>query len=216
VCQLGYHAFVRALDRHLGAVPLGGAALDEILFAGDVVRARNRATAFALQKVPGWTHLLWLDADTFPADAMDGVRAVREMLELVGEGLVGAPYTNKSTPTRWVHDTGGGFDFGGVGLVPVRGLGFGFTLTSRSCLERVSAVSGEYVDLPGGLVCRNAFGQIIAERDGVRTLLSEDFSFCERWRDLGEVAYVYSRAGLIVHAGSKAYSYKDIGPVAAT
>jgi hypothetical protein len=40
-------------------------------------------------------------------------------------------------------------------------------------------------------------------------LLSEDYSFCKRWRDLGGKVLLYTRAGVVRHAGYYAWSARD-------
>lgn len=203
---LGYHNFVRALEKQLGSDVLDGS----MLFACDVVRARNRAAAMVLRDFPAHTHVLWLDDDNFPEHIDDGVRVVREMLA-ADEDIVAAPYTNKKHPTRWVHQAFHGEQPDPRGLVRVRSVGFGFTLTSVACLREMSEKASHYWDLPNEHRIANIFGQINDEApDGRPFLASEDFSFCARWRAMAGDVYVYAKAGVILHAGSRAYSARDM------
>lgn len=206
---LGYLHFRETLIRELGADTLRGTTL----FACDVVRARNRAAATVLRDFPEITHVLWLDDDNFPEDMGHGVQTVRAMID-TGEHLIAAPYVRKSRPHGWVHQ--------GVteppderGVATARGVGFGFTLTTRECLQQVSDACAQtgsaYYDLPNNNLVANVFGQVYdAAPDGRKFLASEDLSFCVRWRALGGRVAVYAGAVSIVHAGSRPYTSRDL------
>jgi hypothetical protein len=181
-------------------------------FSSDTFRARNRIAAMVLRDAPNVTHVLWLDDDTWAED----VYLVQRMID-VGVDLIGAPYTRKREPVRWVHL---GMDPPtkappSVELVEARGLGFGFTLTTRICLEKmhgaVEWADGLYDDVPSPHRISNMFGSLYDRVDGKKILLSEDFSFCKRWRDMGEQCWIYCGPGNIVnHAGARNWSARDI------
>lgn len=175
----------------------------------DVVRARNRIVSLLLSEpdLAAVTHVLWWDDDEWPED----VSVVRDMIDL-GLPVVAAPYTNKRQPVRWIHQAwGDGRVPDARGLLDVRGVGMGFTLTSRACLEAMAKDAEWYWDAPTPRECPNLFGQLYDDFAGRRVLLSEDFSFCKRWREQhdGRV-FVYGRAGLLYHAGSHAWSAQEI------
>lgn len=184
-----------------------------LLFALDVVRARNRAVSLLLSEpdLAAVTHVLWWDDDQWPED----VSIVRDMIAL-GLPVVGAPYTNKRHPVRWVHQPwGDGRKPDERGLLDVRGVGMGFTLTSRACLEAMAEDARRtgdwYWDAPTPRECPNLFGQLYDDFGGRRVLLSEDFSFCKRWRERhdGRV-HVYGHAGFVFHAGAHAWSAAEM------
>ena len=202
---LGYHRFVRALERDLGADVLDG----ELLFAADVVRARNRAASHVLQRMPEISHVLWLDDDNFPEDVAQGLAVVHEMISS-GEDLIAAPYTNKRPPLQWTHNGVQGVEPDERGVLDVLGVGFGFTITSRACLERMAWAAETYQDLPNQTTIANLFGQVYEQHPAGVALMSEDYSFCKRWRDLGGRVKIYLRAGIIQHVGSRAWSARDI------
>jgi hypothetical protein len=198
---LGYHQFVRALEREMGANVIDGS----IMFACDVVRARNRAVGHILRDIPDVTHVLWLDDDNYPAHIPSGIAAVRHMIDCCA-AVVGAPYTRKRKPAQWVHQALQGATVDGRGLMPVAGLGFGFTMTSRDALAQLDFQAERYVDLPNPHAIGNLFGQLYGtDSEGRRYLMSEDYSFCARWRDLGRQCYVLARSPIIVHAGMTEY-----------
>jgi hypothetical protein len=182
-------------------------AQGRIVFSLDVVRARNRAAAQVLTEpgLAGVTHVLWWDDDEWPAD----VRIVRNMMDF-DLPLVGAAYTRKRRPTRWVHQE---WADGSVpderGLLDVRSVGMGFTLTSRACLEAMAKDAEWYWDAPTPRECPNLFGQLYDDMDGRRVLLSEDFSFCKRWRE-NHGGKVYAYDVEMFHAGSHAWSVADM------
>lgn len=199
---VGYSCASRALACQMPTVFLQ-------VFGLDVVRARNRVVGQLLRD-PTYadvTHVLWWDDDQWPED----VRIVGKMMAL-GEDVVGAAYTNKRSPTRYVHQPWPGSSGPDErGLYDVRGVGMGFTLTSRACLETMARGAEWYWDLPEPRECPNIFGQLIDEFDSRRVLLSEDFSFCKRWReDYDGKIKIYTKAGIVYHAGAHAWSAREI------
>lgn len=206
----GYSESVRMLARMMpvGTLPA------TLTFGADNIRARNRVVAKVLRDAPAVTHVLWWDDDQWPED----LNIVQAMLD-TGEDVVGAPYTNKKQPLHWVHQLlGDGRELDARRLLEVRAVGFGFTITTRACLERMWACSRKYTDLPNPHKCANMFGQLfdrLLPGPGTdpeeETLLSEDFSFCKRWRDLGGKIWVYGGPGnLIDHAGMHAWNAREM------
>ena len=207
--KYGYHRFTRQLEKKFDPVCFVDA---EIAFSTESVRARNRIAA-AILREPAFasiTHVLWLDDDQWADDPA----IVGEMMQL-GVGLVGAPYTNKKVPMCWIHQQLSPCPPPEGRLQEVRLLGFGFTMTSRECLMKMSANARRYRDAPHNHKVPDIFAHRYAKlNDSVdpedETKLSEDYSFCETWRDLGEKVYLYARSGLIRHSGGKAYSAQDM------
>lgn len=179
-----------------------------LIFSCELVRARNRVAAMVLRELPHVDRVLWWDDDEWPRD----VGIVQRMLD-TGEDFLAGPYTTKSQPIRWVHtklDDDPPPDE--RGMLRIKRCGFGFTLTSRRCLEMVSsaymtdATHPPYWDLPHENLVPNVFGQRYGEQGGRVTLLSEDHSFCDRWRDIGGEIWMYGGHGNIIeHAGPHAW-----------
>lgn len=199
--SLGYSEAVRAVSHQFGADVF-------VAYGVDVVRARNRVAARALRE-HDFTHLLWWDDDTWPADPTVIWRLIEK-----GRDFISVPYTNKRAPVRWVlrHDEPiQATDDPEVSSVP--GVGLGFSLCSRAMLERMSAAKDviRYVDRPAADVVPNIFGMLYEQVRGEMLLTSEDYSFCLRWRELGGTCDIYQGAGnLMLHAGARAWSGRDI------
>lgn len=198
--SLGYSDFRERLVR---LMPDYTSLCGSVTFALDVVRARNRIVGVLLSdpQFAPVTHVLWVDDDQWPED----ITIVPEMVERC-RGVLGAPYTNKKEPVRWVHRPDGR---GGVA-----GVGFGFTMTTREMIEVLARDAHWYTDLPKPVRCPNLFGQLfetVATPDGiVETLLSEDFSFCKRAREAGWPVELYDKAGIVNHAGGHVWNARGM------
>lgn len=209
--SVGYHNCVKRMVQHFGAEVLPA----ELMFGADVCRARNRAAAAILQDYPSADYVLWLDEDTW---LEDGPAVMR--MAATGEHLIGAPYTSKATPQRWVHQLAEPCPLPEGDVQRVAYVGFGCTLTSMTCLRKMYASARKYTDYPNRNVVADMFGHTFrsvkrgaADFDETDAKLSEDFSFCARWNDLGGRTVVYLRAGVVWHAGTKAYSSDDLSRV---
>jgi hypothetical protein len=162
------------------------------------VRARNRLAARILQdtRLEKMTHVLWLDADQWA----DRPEIIQRMID-TREDLVGAPYVGKDYPIKFTHAALPDKKREGD-LLEVEGLGFGFTLTSRKCLEEMTKAARIYTDHPNPWKCADLFGLLYTgptEGDG---LLSEDLSFCARWRALGGRVMLWCGGpGHVMHSG---------------
>jgi hypothetical protein len=211
--KLGYAESLRLLSTQLDYFP------PTVQFSEDVVNARNRIAAAVLREHPDVTHVLWWDDDCWPGD----VGIVRKMIES-GLDVVACSYTNKSHPVRWVHEVDAlalrAWD-GASEYVPARSVGFGFTITSRDCLEQMAAYtrriggdSREYWDYTprGKFLTPNLFGKLYERMpDGDESLRGEDYSFCRRWRDMGGKIWLYNGPGnLVTHAGPYGFSAADM------
>lgn len=87
-------------------------------------------------------------------------------------------------PVRWLHERAE--LHAENGLLEVAGVPGGFTRCTRSMLERMIVA---YQDLLYERRDRAIIGLFDAYRIGPRKL-SEDFSFCQRWRDIGGKVWV--------------------------
>jgi hypothetical protein len=208
-CRRFSDAIVELESGHVDTVPA------TLTFSADNIRARNRIAHYALHNLPRMKHVLWWDDDQWPYD----VGIVGKMLA-TGEDFVSAPYVTKEASPRWVHTWYPDKDPYERGLMQVHNVGFGFTITSRACLERVSASAKRYYDtsikakIPNifGLVSEMAYPREATGDPEDETLLSEDLSFCSRWRAIGGKIWLYAGEGNMVgHAGGKVWDARDMG-----
>jgi hypothetical protein len=202
--------------RHVSAMYSAEALPSSLFFTTDIVRARNRAAAMALS-VDGWDRLLWWDDDVL----LGNYGLIGKMLE-IDVDMIAAPDTTKGDDPRWVHTLH-------PNQIPVlddrqclsvRSVGFGFTMTSRSMLETMSLSARKYRDVrrDGSPKIANIFGQLYErivddwkdEEDD--TLMSEDYSFCKRWREIyGGHIWIYGGPGnLLGHVGARAFDLRDM------
>jgi hypothetical protein len=173
----GYHRAMCALRHAMPVETIG----PECAYATDAVRGRNRMAAIALQEYHDWTHILWWDDDEWPSDV-----SIVPLMIGTGAQLIGAPYTNKSQPLRWVHQL-------------------------LDCMQKMYDVARKYTDWP---VRRKVANMFLPSYDDIGggpdtedyALLSEDFSFCKRWREMGGKVTLYTGPGVVYHAGPHAYS----------
>jgi hypothetical protein len=78
----------------------------------------------------------------------------------------------------------------------------------------MSDAARKYTDIPNPHRVANIFGQLYerltpGNDQEEECLLSEDYSFCKRWRDMGGKIQLFTRAGIIFHAGSHAWSARE-------
>ncbi len=208
-----------------------------LFFSDDLVRGRSRAAAYALDSHA--THFLWWDSDVVPGDP---VAIVRRMLAS-GHDVVGAPYPVKRIAARYPYRVSGEVDHGGsregsdtstvklnidsAQCVEVDDIAMGFMLTSRECIQKMVDTYAEqlwYSDVRPGHPTRELvaiFAMMFGEPTVVgayrfRTLDSEDYSFCRRWRALGGKVNMYVGPGApLTHVGAHAFAghIKDIGRI---
>jgi hypothetical protein len=160
----------------------------------DLVRARSRAARMALDGC--YTHLLFWDADVGGAGA--GL-ALREMLRCDVD-VIACPYPKKSVHGRMTHHEP---------LVPM-----GFTLIKEACLRKMWDTYYDELrftdvvdDKP---IVTVALFQLlfsdVQDPQPHRALLSEDFSFCERWLRIGGEIHLYTGPGSpLDHVGAQVY-----------
>lgn len=220
----GYHHAAMAMHR-LGAVTIEAT----LSFSDDLVRARSRCVRHAL-KSDCWDWILWWDEDVVPSD----VRIVEYMIglaEAAGSDMVAAPYPRKRIPIAFPYspteaDMASGQLTIKDGLVEVERIGFGFTLTSRKCLFTMTQeYSEEWFTDDDGEETVALFRQVMTPRSSMtngtetkrfRQLLSEDYSFCYRWRNVGGSIYMYVGEGSpVAHVGRYSFegTVEDVGNV---
>ena len=179
----------------------------------DLVRSRSRAVSMA--RAYGASHVLWLDDDNIPArGAID--RMLETGHDIVGcpyprkridwghvrEAALADP---GSEPERSAYEYAYHFDDGKLGTrdivvtggcIPVRRMSFGCMLTSMRALDAMTShYEAElwFTDVVGvdHWHCVALFQLMLAptvQMHGApfRPLYSEDYSFCQRYHDMGE------------------------------
>jgi hypothetical protein len=199
--------------------------LDEVaIIAGnvDVSRARDRLMRVALWDTDA-ENVLWWDEDVVP----ESLQVIRNLMA-TGHDCVGVPYRRKKDPEEYpyrLHGVDGQTRKLEVvnGCIEIEWLAFGFMLTSRKCLQAMWDAYKDtrwYFDLEkketGAQVHHLTVGAFdlvyTAEEPGPdgtpwRVKLSEDYSFCKSWRDIGGKVHMYVGEGAPVgHIGSKLYA----------
>jgi hypothetical protein len=191
--------YVRSLYALLATAPRSGIAysFSDIDYA-DIVAARNYLASNFLYHKPDCTHMLFIDDDMgFSPQLVHGMLALQQ-------DVVGVVYPKRKLDLKRLHALGH-LDFdkayaqacdfvGGADLkkskgdfVEVDACGTGVMLISRRCLETMVAKIPQAVDREQvqRLPFRTKFTEFLRVFDKVQLPdreLSEDFSFCWRWR----------------------------------
>jgi hypothetical protein len=181
-------AFCQAYAKAMTELALAGVPINFTLFQdSDVSRGRNRAAHAMLHH--GYSHLLFVDAD-IDFTAAD----VLALLNLHEDVAVG-PYRKKNERTEYnfefvPHPEGEVAVNKVTGAVEVMRAGTGFMMIRRTVFEQMREAMPEiaYLDrTKSGETFETAmfFAFEIRDTPWGRLQFSEDFNFCERWRDLG-------------------------------
>ena len=169
-----------------------------------------------MDTMPQSTHILFIDSDMgFPPEL------VTDML-MFNEPLIGTIYRQRKEPVSWAGSgTGTPMTERRGDFMEVEGVGFGCTLISRGCVEQMIAAYPELIDTrlhlhPAGETLRSTgtnrlmrFFEKIDIPD--RGLVSEDLSFCIRYRKIG--GKVWANIGhRISHVGPNDFAgrYLDV------
>ena len=168
-----------------------------------ITRARNTLTAKFLTN-PDSTHLMFIDADI-------GWEPWHLLVMLnADKDVIGGLYPMKSLPIKWCVNGFDGAKEDGA-LQEVSKTGTGFLLIKRHVFEKLNKH-------PHVIPFKNDIG-LPAELDahmktyfdtGVREnrYYSEDWAFCENWRDLGGEVWVDKRV-LLKHSGTYVFSNEN-------
>lgn len=180
-----------------------------------ISRARNTLTSKFLAR-PSATHLMFIDADI----GWDSWHLL--LLLSRNKDVIGGLYPMKSMPVKWVVNSFSGAESDSAGLQEVSKTGTGFMLIKKDVFQKLN-------EHPLVKPYKNDTGSPAIYDEYLRTYFdtcvkddkyySEDWSFCENYRDLGGKIYVDKRI-LLKHTGSYVYSMenqdqlmKDIGPM---
>ena len=201
---------------HREIIPACEEALQELEASGyTVIRrggvsaidtARNKLATEAL--MDGFEETLWIDSDiSFAPEAVDQLRRT-------DFPIVCGIYPKKGTQQFACHLLPGAshITFGKKGgVVEILYGGTGFMLIRRQVYQDIQ----EKLELP---VCNDVFGKgfvpyfqpLIRQHDAGHWYLAEDYSFCERARQVGYSIMADTRIRLW-HHGNYAFSWEDAG-----
>jgi len=169
-----------------------------------ISRARNTLTAKFLHNKES-THLMFIDADIGwePWHLLIMLNAQKD--------VIGGLYPMKSLPVKWCVN---GFDGAQVSedgnLQEVSKTGTGFMLIKRDVFEKLNAhpATKPFINDIGLPVELNPFMKTYFDT-AVREnrYYSEDWTFCENWRDLGGQVWVDKRI-LLKHTGTYVFDFQ--------
>jgi hypothetical protein len=168
-----------------------------------ISRARNTLSAKFLA-TPESTHLMFIDADI-------GWEPWH-LLALLNhdKDVIGGLYPMKTIPVKWcVNGIPGAPDNDPNGLLEVTKTGTGFLLIKRHVLEKIASHPAvkpfkNDIGLDANLdqYMKTYFDTAVREN----RYYSEDWTFCENWRDLGGQVWVDKRV-LLRHTGTYVFDF---------
>ena len=181
-----------------------------------ISRARNTLTAKFLHNKES-THLMFIDADIGWEPWHLLVMLNRDV------DVIGGLYPMKSLPVKWCVNGFEGAEEGPDGLQEVSKTGTGFMLIKRAVFEKLNAHPATKpfmndIGLPVELnpYMKTYFDTAVREN----RYYSEDWTFCENWRDLGGKVWIDKRV-LLRHTGTYVFDfatqdqlYKDLHSLA--
>ena len=168
--------------------------IDTLSNESNVNRARNSCAAKFLSG--DCSHLMFVDAD-IQFNPQDIVKLINH-----DKDIVGGIYPQKTLPPKMVVNTLNNGEHEGD-LIEVGTLGTGFMLIKRSVFEKmIEEGATPYVDAIGLSPKEDSnqydFFQCTIDSNG--RYLTEDWSFCRRWRQLGGKIWADTTIGL-THVG---------------
>ena len=167
-----------------------------------ISRGRNTLTAKFLSNKES-THLMFIDSDI-------GWEAWHLLVLLNRDvDVIGGLYPMKSMPVKWCVNGFEGAETGPDHLQEVTKTGTGFLLIKREVFEKLNAHPAvkpfvNDIGLPAELNPYMKTYFDTAVREG--RYYSEDWTFCENWRDLGGKVWVDKRV-LLKHTGTYVFDY---------
>jgi hypothetical protein len=167
-----------------------------------ISRARNTLCAKFLN-TPDSTHLMFVDADI-------GFEPWHILAMLNHDkDVIGGLYPMKTLPVKWVVNGFPGAQEGADGLQEVSKTGTGFMLIKRHVFEKMNSHPAvkpfnNDIGLPAELnqYMKTYFDTAVREN----RYYSEDWTFCENWRDLGGEIWVDKRV-LLRHTGTFVFDF---------
>jgi len=173
-----------------------------------ISRARNTLVAKFLNN-PDSTHLMFIDADIGWEPWHLLVMLNRDV------DVIGGLYPMKTLPIKWVVNGFDGAEQGPDGLQEVSKTGTGFMLVKRHVFDKLNghpAVKpfNNDIGLPKELDQHLKTYYDTAVREN--RYYSEDWTFCENWRDLGGKIWVDKRV-LLRHTGTYTFDFQAQEPL---
>ena len=167
-----------------------------------ISRGRNTLTARFLHNTES-THLMFIDSDIGWEPWHLLVLLNRDV------DVIGGLYPMKSMPVKWCVNGFEGAETGPDHLQEVTKTGTGFLLIKREVFEKLNAHPAvkpfvNDIGLPAELNPHMKTYFDTAVREG--RYYSEDWTFCENWRDLGGKVWVDKRV-LLRHSGTYVFDY---------
>jgi hypothetical protein len=167
-----------------------------------ISRGRNTLTARFLHNTES-THLMFIDSDIGWEPWHLLVLLNRDV------DVIGGLYPMKSMPVKWCVNGFEGAETGPDHLQEVTKTGTGFLLIKREVFEKLNAHPAvkpfvNDIGLPADLNPHMKTYFDTAVREG--RYYSEDWTFCENWRDLGGKVWVDKRV-LLRHSGTYVFDY---------
>ena len=168
-----------------------------------ISRARNTLTAKFLHNKDS-THLMFIDADIGWEPWHLLVMLNRDV------DVIGGLYPMKSLPVKWCVNGFEGAEEGPDGLQEVSKTGTGFMLIKRHVFEKLNDHPATKpfmndIGLPPELnpFMKTYFDTAVREN----RYYSEDWTFCENWRDIGGKVWVDKRV-LLRHTGTYVFDFQ--------
>lgn len=178
-----------SLDNTKALLSLHGAKIDvfKVKYVADIAFARSKLLGAFLRN-ERFTHMMFIDAD-MGWDAKDIAYMLmlqRDFIAAVGpKKIYPIEYAyqligDDSRPLPLYHELE-------TNVAEIPYVGAAFMMLSRNCVEKMVRSYPELdYDMPDGEVEHALFDSIIINNPGnPRRRLSEDFSFCYRWRKIG-------------------------------
>jgi hypothetical protein len=168
----------------------------------DIAAARNVLVGKFLTS--DCSHLLFMDADlSFEAGAF--TRFISHEVDFVAAAYRIKSDEREHYPILWPEQRRMSLGKGGHPLLAVEGIAGGLWLLSRACLESMAEANKDvyfYDDNLPGVKCPWLFEFEFDKKNKIRR--SEDFSFCQHWRELGGEVWCDPTIN-VNHKGSKVY-----------
>jgi len=169
-----------------------------------ISRARNTLTAKFLH-MPDATHLMFVDADIGWEPWHLLVLLNRDV------DVIGGLYPMKTMPIKWVVNGFEGAEEGPDGFQEVSKAGTGFLLIKKGVFEQMNnhpAVKQYKNDIGLDPVYDQYLKTYFDTAVRQNRYYSEDWTFCENWRDIGGKIYVDKRV-LLRHSGSYVFCMEN-------
>ncbi len=169
-----------------------------------ISRARNTLTAKFLH-MPDATHLMFIDADIGWEPWHLLVLLNRDV------DVIGGLYPMKTMPIKWVVNGFEGAEEGPDGFQEVSKAGTGFLLIKKGVFEQMDnhpAVKQYKNDIGLDPVYDQYLKTYFDTAVRQNRYYSEDWTFCENWRDIGGKIYVDKRV-LLRHSGSYVFCMEN-------